>query len=200
MKIKLWTIQNAEGWNELQTEGILTGKLEYIDPDFKDGYDWMKVQMNKHIGQSKQDNQYPIWAWYQANDISNKRPDLRASGYLPKNSIGYRIEFEKELNEILLSDFYLWDSSPLYHRVYIGSSETDELKFKESLNKLGEDTTFKNLPLNIKNKIEKSWEKIFDLHFTTKDFGFPIEKKKIQATFWILKLSEVIIVDKFIAR
>lgn len=200
MKLKLWIIQDEKAWNELQKKGILTAKLEFIDPDFKDGYDWMKTQMNNRLGKPTFSNQYPIWAWYQAKDINHRKPDLRESGYLPKGTVGYRIEFEKEIENVLLSDFYLWDNSPLYHKVYIGNSESDELQFESALNKLGENITYNTLPIDLKNKVEKSWENIFDLHFTTEDFNFPFERKKIQATFWELKMSDVIKVDKFKSR
>ncbi|WP_160114228.1 DUF3841 domain-containing protein, partial [Aquimarina sp. AU119] len=66
MKVKLWTIQDENGWNELQTKGILIAKQQFVEPDFKDGYDWMKIQMNKRIGRPDEKGQYPIWAWYQS--------------------------------------------------------------------------------------------------------------------------------------
>lgn len=50
MKIKLWTILDEKGWRELQTKGILKPKVDYVESDFKRGYDWMKIQMNKRIG------------------------------------------------------------------------------------------------------------------------------------------------------
>ena len=96
MKIKLWSIQDESGWNELQSKGILVGKEEFVDSDFKNAYDWMKVQMNKRIGLPKEKNQYPVWAWYQSINEKKKRPDLRESGYLPTGTIGYRIEIQKE--------------------------------------------------------------------------------------------------------
>ena len=52
----------------------------------------------------------------------------------------------------------------------------------------------------MKNKIQKSWQRIFDMNYAPKDISWYFEKKSIQATFWSLKLSEVIKVDKFTAR
>ena len=58
MKIKLWTIQNESGWNELQKEGVLIPKEEFVEPDFKLGYEWMRIQMNDRIGKPEKINQF----------------------------------------------------------------------------------------------------------------------------------------------
>ncbi len=107
MKIKLWTIQDERGWNELQSKGILIAKKEFIDPYFRTGYDWMRNQMNSRIEYRNKEIQYPIWAWYQSVNKKRKKPDLRESGYLPKGNQGYRIEFIKNSKDVLLSDFEL---------------------------------------------------------------------------------------------
>jgi hypothetical protein len=46
----------------------------------------------------------------------------------------------------------------------------------------------------------KNWEKIFDLDFENGYFARPRKQKAIQATFWELKLEEVVSVDYFTAR
>ena len=51
-----------------------------------------------------------------------------------------------------------------------------------------------------RNQIEESWEKIFDMDFNLEYYTLPLEKKKVQATFWELQLKDVIKVDKFIAK
>ena len=49
----------------------------------------------------------PIWAWYQWEG-SRRKPDLRASGYLPKGEPGVRLELRVADDRVLLSDFDLW--------------------------------------------------------------------------------------------
>lgn len=190
MKVKLWTIQDEKGWNELQNKGILIPNLNYVLTDFKQGYDWMKDQMNKRLGKPKNEDQYPIWAWYQHFDSNKKKPDLRKAGHLPRGTTGYRIEIEKECKDILLSDFVLWHW-PLCYRDYIASSKKEAIEFEEKTEKLIEIE---------KEKIEKSWEKIFEMDFDLDYYTLPFEEKKIQATFWELKLNDIIKVDKFIAK
>ena len=199
MKFKLWTIQDEGGWDELQSKGVLVAREEFIDADFKSGYDWMKRQMNERIEYHSEDNQYPIWAWYQFVNIEKKRPDLRETGFLPKGVTGYRIELEKDAKDVLLSDFELWHT-PLSFKSFIGNSELEALDFKkELLQEFGTDS-FSALPDGVKAKIEKSWEKVFDMEFEVAYWAAPFEEKQIQATFWELNLDEIKKVDRFKAR
>ncbi len=195
MKIKLWTIQDEKGWGELQTKGILRPKADYVEPDYKEGYDWMKIQMNKRIGKPNDENQYPIWAWYQHFDSNKRKPNLRKSSYLPSGTLGYRIEIEKEQKDILLSDFVLWHW-PLCYKGYIADSEKEALEFEKKL----DSRELEKLSEVEKNQIEKSWEKIFDMNFDLAYYTLPFQEKKIQATFWELQQDDIIKVDKFIAK
>ncbi len=187
MKIKLWTIQNESGWKELQEKGILLAKEKYVYPSFKEGYDWMNIQMEKRIGQRKNKNQYPIWAWFQYFDMNKKKPDLRRSGHLPKGEIRYRIEIEKNRGDVLLSDFVLWHW-PLCYKDFIADSEEKAVKVDKELLKFSQ------------SEIENSWKKIFNMNFDLEYYTLPFEEKKIQATFWELKVEDIIKVDRFISK
>lgn len=195
MKIKLWTIQNESGWNELQDKGFLIPNEKFVEPDFKTGYEWMKTQMSNRIGKPEKTNQFPVWAWYQHFNSNKRKPDLRKSGHLPSGTLGYRIEIEKEQKNVLLSDFVLWHW-PLCYRDYIANSEKEAIEFEKKLCKKG----LKKLTKTEKIQIEKSWEKIFDMNFDLDYYTLPFEEKKIQATFWKLQLDDIIKVDKFIAK
>ncbi len=192
MKIKLWTIQNESGWNELNKNGVLIPKEEFVEPAFKAGYEWMKSQMSDRIGKPKSRTQFPVWAWYQYFDSNKRKPDLRKSGHLPSGTLGYRIEIEKEQRDVLLSDFVLWNW-PLFYRDYIANSEKEAVEFERKL-------CGKELTKMEENQIEKSWEKIFDMNFDLDYYTLPFAEKKIQATFWELRLNDIIKVDKFIAK
>jgi hypothetical protein len=199
MKVKLWTIQDEQGWYELQSKGILIAKEEFVYPDFKDGYDWMKNQMSKRIGIPNDMNQYPIWAWYQFQDESKKRPELSQIEYFPTGTTKFSIEIEKEKKDILLSDFELWHT-PLSYKTFIAHSEKEQLKFESELKRRYDTTSFLKLPIKVKRKIEKSWGKVFDMDFDVEYFAKPCKEKQIQATFWELSIKEVIRVDEFKAR
>ena len=49
----------------------------------------------------------PIWVWWQWW-ADRRRPDLRASGFLPKGVRGIRVECRVKEDQVLLSDFELW--------------------------------------------------------------------------------------------
>lgn len=199
MKMKLWTIQDERGWNELQSKGILIAKEEFVDPDFKQGYDWLKLQMHARIDYSSIKSQYPIWAWYQSTNAKKRRPDLRAACYLPKGTIGYRIEIEKDPKDVLLSDFELWHV-PMFYKYFIADSESEFLKFEQELIKEYGTESYLKLPEHIQQKIEQSWEKIFDMKYDVAYFARPFKEKQIQATFWELNVNEIIKIDQFKAR
>jgi len=203
MKVKLWSIQDEKGWNEIQTKGVLRAKKEFVDQDFIEGYDWMRTQIENRVGAPKHSNQYPVWAWYQSFDANRKRPDLRTSAHLPAGTVGYRIEIEKEEKAILLSDFVLWHWPLCYHD-YIADSEKEAIDF-EKLKESNDIRGFLHgclykLPESLQEKIRLSWEKVFDMNFDLDYYTFPFEEKKIQATFWELRKEEIIKVDRFIAR
>ncbi|WP_272150111.1 DUF3841 domain-containing protein [Tenacibaculum aiptasiae] len=140
-----------------------------------------------------------MWAWYQYKDSTSRRPDLRTSGFLPQGTKGVRIEFEKPKNQVLLSDFLLWHYPLNYW--YIADNEKQDLNFDKLLNKAKvKFSDIEQYPDSLKDLTEKSWDKVFDMNYnceyTTQDF----KHKKIQATFWSLKSSEITKVDFFKAR
>lgn len=200
MKVTLWTIQSINFWNDLNEKKIICVKEDFINPEWKSGYDWMKKQMEKRIGLPKSKNQYPVWAWYQYFNSKKRKPDLRQSSYLPPGTEGVRIEFTKDESEILLSDFNLWHY-PLSYKGFIGSNEDEALMFERDFIVLGlENERFDTYPISIKKKIIKSWDKIFDMDFEDAYYTHPFNDKMIQATFWELRSDEIVKVKKFIAR
>ena len=197
-KIKLWSIQDEQGWRELNKHGVFKADKALVDQDFLKAYDWMKVQMNQRIGPSIHENQYPVWAWYQATNEKKMRPDLREAGHLASGEVGYRIEFEKEANEVLLSDFELWHY--VINQLFLADTEGQANEFEKEIIKGFGTRQFEELPRQVQENFSKSWEKIFDLDFEAKNIASPLSEKQIQATFWDLRLDEVVRIDRFIAR
>ncbi len=199
-KIILWTFQTSGAWNQINQKGYLIGSKEFIDTTYLAGFEWMKSKMIEKIGSPEIESQFPLWAWYQHLDKFNKKPDLRRSGHLPKNTKGVRIKFLKNKNEVLLSDFELWHQ-PLYYKGYIGKNEADSLEFETRLRDSGiKNLKFEDYPSEIKDTIVNSWEKIFDLEFYDNYFTTHKDNKMIQACFWRLNLSDIISVDQFIGK
>ncbi len=197
--MRLWTIQHIDFFNELVEKKVIRGKIEYADNDFHFGYNWMINQMEKRIDKRPNDC-YPLWAWFQYESNDKPKPDLRTTGFLEKGVKGVRLEIEKDNDSVLLSDFELWHT-PLSYKTFIGDSETEAKDFDLLLKRQGLDNEdFENLPDQFKDKIIKSWDKIFDLDFDCEYYSQPIAKKSIQATFWDLRIDEVINIDYFVAR
>ena len=200
MKIKLWSIQEEHKIDEITSTGKLVCFENKLSKEWENEYRWMRRQMKKRIGKYEVKNQYPIWAWYQYQDINKRKPDLRRSGHLPSGINGIRIEFEKNKNEILLSDFILWHY-PLSYKSIIAKNEIEHDKFELKLKKLKLDkATFEELPRQIQNEIKESWEKIFDIDFKDEYYTNKKDEKMIQACCWDIKEDEIIRIDKFNAR
>lgn len=135
--------------------------------------------INRGITPSNQ-NTSPIWAWAQYDGLCKKRPDLRCAGYLDRGSHGVLIEIEKEPTELLLSDFLLWHY--VLNQCYLPERIEDD-----------------NDQANIVEK-EQSWQRIFDLSFSAQGITEPVERKRLQATFWTIRPQEVISMQHFVAR
>ena len=69
----------------------------------------------------------PLWAWFQWEGRSKKRPDLRFSGHIPHGETGVLIKFHAEASAVFLSDFELWHYVLNYW--YLPHSNEDEARF-----------------------------------------------------------------------
>lgn len=176
------------------------GDKQFVWEEFLFGYDWFIRQMKVRIGKIPFPECDPIWAWYQYSGSKNRRPDLRNSALLKRGEKGVCIQIEKKDSEVLLSDFHLW-SYPLSFKMYLGNFEQDSLDFDKFFEKRNLDSlNFDTFPLEIKHKIVKSWDKIFDLYFDDPYHAHKRSDKSIQATFWSLSINEITKVDYFTAR
>lgn len=197
--MKLWTVQPLSFYEELINQGEISSSKENIWKELMPSYNWLINQMEIKIGKRSSVNTYPIWAWFQCENINKRKPDLRKSGYLEKGTKGVRIEIEKNDNEVLLSDFDLWNA--LLNGTFISDNHHQDKQF----NKLIEVHNISNnnistYPAEVKNMLENSWQKIFDMSFDDNYWTYKYKEKRIQATFWNLKVSEIKKVDFFKAR
>ena len=125
---------------------------------------------------------------------------MRARGHVPPGEKAYRIEFEIDDDQVLLSDFELWHYVLNYW--YLSASMAEGEAFDARLEEKGFLMTSEHpLPDQyLDAAIRKSWERIFDLDWYEPDMTHPIEKKNIQATFWELSMDWVSRVDAFTGR
>ncbi len=106
---------------------------------------------------------------------------------------------------VLLSDFDLWHYVLNYW--YLPASERDVNAFEKKLAAVGlsfyKFTHSNPLPhAQYRRKIERSWERIFDVTWADKRrvIANTPEKKSIQATLWEICLEDVVEVKEFAAR
>jgi hypothetical protein len=200
----VWTIQADYVWDMLQRDGILYGP-EIVDEHilWRTAYDWMVEQMERRIGPRPKPGTYPLWAWYQWDGDSRRKPDLRSSLHVPGGTRAVRIEFEIADDQILLSDFGAWHT-PLNY-CYLALHEMEDEAFEAELAQHG--LTWKPGELlsdpRYHAKILKSWEHIFDIEQVDPDRWWtePTKAEKdIQGTFWSLALAQVRKATPFIGR
>ena len=204
----LWTIQDYSAYQQFQRNGVLVADKDYIDmlSDFQFAYNWMVWQMKQRIGYPPVGVEYPIWAWYQWRDEEHKMPDMRFKAHTKTGQKIVRITFEADEKDVLLSDFEMFHITLNYGFISFDEREDEELK-KEYTN-LGftcmdlRDFLIQTPEMKIlREKIEKSWEAIFN--FTSEPSEWLIhtlKEKSIQATLWTIRSEQVLKVEEFIAK
>ncbi len=196
----LWTIQSIAAWKTLQREQVLFSDQRYSEDLFLDAYRWMSEQMECRIEPRPENTSLPLWAWYQWDNAKRRKPDLRSSAHLPKGQRGVRIEFEQSDKEVLLSDFDLWHYVLNYW--YLPRTVADGEAFEAELSEHNL-SFFEMKPLPVRayhQRIEDSWDRIFDLDWAEEEISDPFSKKSIQATFWKLHFDQIRDVQFFTAR
>lgn len=76
-----------------------------IPPEFHPAYEWMRQQMAKRL--ARYGGGWPIWLWVRWA-ARPRKPDLRASGHLPRGTLGVCIELLIPSDQLLISDFEFW--------------------------------------------------------------------------------------------
>jgi hypothetical protein len=194
----LWTIQSVAAWHVLQTTGTLRTHPRYVDDAYRSAYQWMNAEMEQRIGPRPGGVQWPLWAWLQWEGRRRARPDLRSRGHLPHGHAGVRIAFDPP--KVLLSDFELWHYVLNYW--YLPASWSEGEAFAAELAERGLSLhATKPLPdAGYHRRIVQSWARIFDVSWTADGIALAPGAKRIQATFWELKLEQVRDVKHFVAR
>lgn len=180
--MRLWTIQDEFIYNIIITEGkyVCDGnKSEHLEWNgFKRAYNWLSKKMKEKIGESPNENDYPVWAW-------SSKPDLRKSCWGAKGKKCVLLEIEIDDKDVFITDFDNWhcvlNSSP-----FIDIDDIDEWEREyDRVERLrGEEYT---------KTLEESWEKIiYD--------EIPNNGRNVQVTFWELKKEDLISYRFFTAR
>lgn len=203
----LWTIQHYPAYESLQKNGILRADEDHLfcEDDFRYAYDWMSEKMIDAGLMLPQGARYPVWAWHQWEG-KRKRRDMREGGHAKRGEKIVQLTIEIDDQDVLLSDFDLFHY-PL-NRGYLPIDEKDDLAFEKHYESLGYSHQDLNNPdvqnddmKKIRMDIISSWDRIFQLG--QEDDGWLYGKnegKSIQATFWELRLEQVVKTEVFIAK
>ena len=201
----IWSNLTQQAWDELQKQGCLRVSHRHVEKDFVRSYLWMASQMERRLKTPKpSEDSMPIWAWWQWWG-DRRRPDLRASGYLPKGTRGVRVELQVEADCVLLSDFELWHYVLNYW--YLPKTEKEGSEFEKKLTRaeLSLVGCTHDRPLShagFHREVENSWERIFDLSWTDPHHRIVAVSKNrlIQAALWKLSMDDVVESKEFTAR
>lgn len=131
---------------------------------------------------------------------------MRKAGYAKRGDKIVQLTIDVDMRDVLLSDF------DLFHYVlnywYLPLGEEDDIEFEKEFTSAGyswgdlSDTQIESeAMLLLREKIIKSWDRIFDL--SKEDDGWLYGKlcnKSIQATLWQIKFEQVKKVEMFIAK
>lgn len=198
--MRLWTIQTQGAWSEAQAAGAISTTMARVETGFREAYRWMVGQMRRRLPSVAGPERAPVWAWYRWQGEARPRPDLRASGHLPRGAPGVRIEFEADAQSVLLSDFSLWHFVLNYWYLPATPEEGDAFEAEVARRRM---SFFLSKPLPdpaLHARIEASWERSFDLDWHHPDLAEPRRAKSIQATLWEVPLTAVTAVKPFVAR
>ena len=204
----LWTIQHYAAYQKMLETGVLVADESHLlyQDDFRHAYDWMAHKMKEANIYPTFDNiHYPVWAWYQWEG-KRKRLDMRKAGYAKRGEKIVQLTIDIDDKDVLLSDFDLFHYVLSYS--YLPSDETDDSDFKNAYTQAG--YTLYDLSnfqiqssdmLLLRDRIVKSWDRIFDL--SKEDNGWlcgSLEKKSIQATIWQVRFEQIVKAEVFIAK
>ena len=193
--MRLWTIQGIDIYKQLIRDGITyCTKPSWGDsPEFMYAYHWMAEQMRKRIGEPPIEViEFPMWAWYQYQSSKKKKP-LRSPLDVQEGLSAY-MEIEIPDDQVLLSSFTNWHSA--LNQWPLDNWKRIEKKMNLLEKEAGKRLYFNDYPLDVQKEIEKSWETIFDLDRRDNVVGRTHKRNCcIQATFWALKLENVISVE-----
>lgn len=198
--MQVWSIQPLAAWQSLQATGVLRTDPALIDPDFLRAYQWLVVQMQSRIGAPPSGCHFPVWCWYQWQDVEKRKPDLRAGGHLSKGQHGVLLTLTIPENAVLLSDFDLWHYVLNYWYLPQSSAESDAFADELAAAGLDPHCTRPLLDPTYHRRIEASWQRIFDLNWSAPEIASPKAEKQIQGVTWEITLVQVKKVQAFVAR
>lgn len=209
--MELWTLQHPDVWKALQEDGVWHAKdslIEFSEDDDSNlnhahyAYRWYAKQMTERIGPPPRGVHFPVWADYKRYGQVNGKPDMRAERWFHKGKID-RLRLEIDEKRALLSDLDDWHA-PL-NFWYLSRSKEDADAFEKWYESLGVDyhdiydwDVDSPELRKVRKRVEESWLLMFDLEAPRdENWHFPYIKRSFQATFWELRIEDVVSQERF---
>jgi hypothetical protein len=187
------TVQDKAAYDDLRATGVLrcNEKLaEWLEDDeFRRSYGWLVEQMKRRIGDPPDGVTYPIWAWH---TLSGKpaKVDLRRTEFNNYHGENYILTVEIPNEQVLLSDEENWHY--VLNNWYL-SEDNNEAEHEQT------ERWFNSLSPSEQLEVKrKSWKRIFDV--TPFENEWRRRGSFVQATFWELRIEQVISAKRFIGR
>lgn len=182
-KVKLWTRQHKNVLTELKKHGVyrvkkeyIMGKMDTISDYYLNLYEWYGKNADKIVPRPK-DVKYPIWLSTSSEVMLQPTED----------TVILAIEVDRK--EVIYTDMNKWGYVVNYF--YLPTDTEDEKRHHEELEKYGITNESSLITGNkgnfyplLKNKIIKSWERLFD--------PFDGEGTFIQATIWEIRKEWIV--------
>jgi Domain of unknown function (DUF3841) len=181
--VRVWVLQPSSVWEALQSNGVLYVEPRRIRPDRLGAYRWMREQMQRRLPAYQ--GHYPWWAWFRP------KPDLRSPRSFPAGEPGtrcVRLGLALRNEDVLLfsDEAWLW----MLNGCYIPVSEGDDAAWHAAVPNPTGSTSPQALPPGCRDRLVKSWERIFDLPLLARAGPFTPDAW-IQAVFERLCLDDV---------
>ncbi|MFO1207343.1 MAG: DUF3841 domain-containing protein [Burkholderiales bacterium] len=181
--MRAWTIQSPEVFAALQAGRVWRARERQVPRDWLASYRWMADQMREGLGPPTAPSQMPVWLWCTWRGRSRPKPDLRATGHLPRGTRGVRIELNLDEARVLRSDFELWHY--VMNGWYLPRSAQDERDFERRPDG---------------DRIAASWRRIFDMAWEDRRYVSSRGRRAIQGVCWELRPADVTAATPFVAR
>lgn len=194
-KLQLWSIQTVGAYQELRRTGVLSVSGDHIDPSFARAYRWMGSELERRVAKPPGfTGSYPVWAWFQYDGLHRKKPRLRDAGLLEPGSKGVLLDLIVEPELVLLSDFQKWHA--VLNEDYLPIDSCDQDAFDDWVSSADDSEEMKRL---VRDRVEASWSRIFDVEARASDCWEGPEKREIQAVLWQIEATMVSSVEGFVA-
>lgn len=164
-RLLLHTIQTAEAFEELVSQGVLVPDAALAEPLHADAYDWLFRQMTDRL---PTDGKGAIWLWARIRRQELVNLCRRSSGQV---LLTCRVPRER----VVLSHFADWHAALNRHLLVIELPDEDDEAYSARIDRIFDEVEdriraagvargagYRHWPADVREELEQSWEYILD--------------------------------------